>query len=48
MELELANAIIFSNYTHSEVVFPLDRERYAGLLEELRAGSKGKSRDVDR
>jgi hypothetical protein len=41
MELELANAIIFSNYMHSEVEFPLDRQRYAGLLEELRARSKG-------
>jgi predicted dehydrogenase len=41
MELELANAIIFSNYTHSEVEFPLDRQRYAALLEDLRARSKG-------
>jgi predicted dehydrogenase len=40
MELELANAIIFSNYTHSEVQFPLDRQRYTRLLEELRAQSK--------
>jgi predicted dehydrogenase len=40
MELELANAMIFSNYKHCEVEFPLDRQRYASLLEDLRAHSE--------
>ena len=39
MELELANAMIFSSYKHCEVEFPLDRQRYASLLEDLRAHS---------
>ncbi len=36
MSLELANALIYSNYTHSEVILPLDRQRYTRLLENLR------------
>lgn len=35
--LELANAMIYSNYTGQAVEFPLDRQKYAGLLAELRA-----------
>jgi predicted dehydrogenase len=35
MELELANAIIYSNYMHREVALPLDRQGYADLLKEL-------------
>ena len=34
--LELANALIYSNYTHSEVAMPLDRQKYADLLDNLR------------
>lgn len=36
MALELANAFIYSNYTHSAVELPLDRQKYAALLEYLR------------
>ncbi len=39
MSLELANALIYSNYTHQPVELPLDRKKYAALLEELRTGS---------
>ncbi|MBZ0299026.1 MAG: Gfo/Idh/MocA family oxidoreductase [Anaerolineae bacterium] len=35
--LELANAMIYSNYTGQAVDFPLDREKYAALLADLRA-----------
>ena len=35
MELELANAIIYSNYKHTEVELPLDRQAYADLLKDL-------------
>jgi predicted dehydrogenase len=35
--LELANAMIYSNYTGQAVDLPLDRARYAALLAELRA-----------
>ncbi len=35
-ELELANAMIYSSYEHCEVELPLDRQRYASLLEDLR------------
>ncbi len=35
MELELANAIIYSSYRHREVELPLDRQGYADLLKEL-------------
>jgi hypothetical protein len=35
LELELANAITYSNYTHREVELPLDRQQYANLLAEL-------------
>jgi len=38
MSLELANAMIFSSFTKREVELPLDRERYAALLAELKAG----------
>jgi predicted dehydrogenase len=37
MSLELANAMIYSSYTGSQVELPLDRREYAALLEELRA-----------
>jgi predicted dehydrogenase len=37
MSLELANAIIYSSHTRSEVELPLDRHKYATLLEDLRA-----------
>jgi predicted dehydrogenase len=33
--LELANAMIYSSYTHAEVEFPLSREGYAELLTRL-------------
>ena len=36
MSLELANAMILSSYTRSEVELPLDRERYAALLAHLK------------
>ena len=35
MSLELANAMIYSNYTHSEVELPLDRQAYAALFQDL-------------
>lgn len=37
--LELANAMIYSNYQHCEVELPLDRPAYAALLAELRQQS---------
>jgi predicted dehydrogenase len=37
MSLELANAMIYSSHTRDEVELPLDRQRYAALLDELRA-----------
>jgi predicted dehydrogenase len=37
MSLELANAMIYSSYTRSEAQLPLDREKYAALLEDLKA-----------
>lgn len=39
-ELELANAIIYSNYRHREVELPLDRAAYAELLANLQHQSK--------
>ncbi|HLI91545.1 MAG TPA: Gfo/Idh/MocA family oxidoreductase [Ktedonobacteraceae bacterium] len=39
MSLELANAIIYSHFTHSEVELPLDRQSYAALLERLQRSS---------
>jgi predicted dehydrogenase len=36
MSLELANAMIFSSYTHREVELPLDRQAYVALLEDLK------------
>jgi predicted dehydrogenase len=36
MSLELANSLIYSNYTHSEVTLPLDRAKYAELLDNLK------------
>lgn len=41
MSLELANAMIFSSFTQREVELPLDRERYAALLADLRAKRAG-------
>ena len=38
MSLEPANAIIYSRYTGGEVTLPLDRRKYAALLEELQGG----------
>jgi hypothetical protein len=35
--LELANAMIYSSYTHREVDLPLDRGAYASLLDDLKA-----------
>jgi predicted dehydrogenase len=40
MELELANAMIYSSYRHCEVELPLDRQNYASLLADLQAKSK--------
>ena len=37
MSLELANAMILSNYSQGIVEFPLDRQRYADLLHHLQA-----------
>ncbi len=37
MSLELANALIYSNYTHGPVELPLDRQKYSTLLEDLRS-----------
>jgi predicted dehydrogenase len=39
-ELELANAIIYSNYRHCEVELPLDRQAYATLLADLQQQSR--------
>ncbi|HVU66475.1 MAG TPA: Gfo/Idh/MocA family oxidoreductase [Ktedonobacteraceae bacterium] len=39
-ELELANAIIYSNYTHREVELPLDGQAYAALLADLQHQSR--------
>ncbi len=36
--LELANAILYSSQTRQPVDFPLDREHYAKLLDDLKAG----------
>lgn len=36
MELELANAMIYSSHHRCEVEFPLDPQRYASFLEQLR------------
>jgi hypothetical protein len=35
MELELANALILSSYTHQEVQLPLQRQTYSTLLQQL-------------
>ncbi len=35
MALELANAMTYSSYQHREVEFPLDRQGYADLLNDL-------------
>jgi predicted dehydrogenase len=40
MELELANAIIYSSYKHQEVELPLDRQAYADLLRNLQERGK--------
>ena len=42
MGLELANAMIYSHYTGEPVDLPLDRAKYAQLLEDLRAGRIGR------
>ncbi|HLZ57686.1 MAG TPA: Gfo/Idh/MocA family oxidoreductase [Ktedonosporobacter sp.] len=39
MALELANAMIYSNYTHAEVNLPLDRQKYGELLARLQEGT---------
>lgn len=39
MELELANAMLYSDY-HGEVELPLDSQRYATLLKELQENSR--------
>jgi len=36
MALELANAMIYSSYTHREIKLPLDRQAYVALLEDLK------------
>jgi predicted dehydrogenase len=38
--LELANAMLYSNLIREEVSLPLDRSRYASMLEELRVARK--------
>jgi predicted dehydrogenase len=42
MSLELANAIIYSSYTRSEVAFPVDRARYAEFLAGMKGNSDGR------
>ena len=37
MSIELANAMIYSSYTQSQVDLPLDRAKYAALLDELKS-----------
>jgi predicted dehydrogenase len=37
MSLEVANAMIYSNYTGREVTLPLDRQQYLALLTDLKA-----------
>jgi predicted dehydrogenase len=37
MSLELANGMIYSNFTGAQVDFPLDRARYAELLQQLKS-----------
>lgn len=39
--LELANSLIYSHYTWSQVTLPLDRQQYADLLSQLRAQEEG-------
>jgi len=36
LSLELANALIYSSFTHKEVELPLDRQQYEALLARLR------------
>jgi predicted dehydrogenase len=38
MSLELANAMIYSSYTETQVELPLDRGAYTALLEALKTG----------
>ena len=38
MSLELANAMILSSHTRETVELPLDRDRYAALLNDLKRG----------
>jgi predicted dehydrogenase len=40
--LELANAMIYSNYSGATTDLPLDRQHYADLLERLRAAEKAR------
>jgi predicted dehydrogenase len=44
MSLELANAMIYSSHTGEQVELPLDRDRYAALLDELRGGARRRDR----
>jgi predicted dehydrogenase len=39
MELELANAMVYSSYNHCETELPLDRQRYSTLLKSLQQHS---------
>jgi predicted dehydrogenase len=41
MALELANAIIYSNFNHCAVELPLDRQGYAALLQDLQQHKQG-------
>jgi hypothetical protein len=38
--LELANAMLYSDLMREEVSLPLDRSRYASMIEELRTAKK--------
>jgi predicted dehydrogenase len=40
MSLELCNAITLSSYLGQPVTLPIDRQAYADLLEDLRAGRR--------
>jgi hypothetical protein len=40
MALEIANAMIYSSYTHNEVKLPLDRRDYADLLADLQGHTR--------
>ena len=40
LSLEVANAMIYSSYLKEEVILPLDRQKYADLLADLKAGRR--------